>query len=102
MIEFYANEGNRIEIKPITIPWRKVFRLLFRLSLIGLIVGSCTQSVAWLGETSMGKTSKRYNPSYYHNNSYYDNRNYTPRSSTKYNEYQQPIEEEGCNNDYRY
>lgn len=90
--------------KPIVIQWRKLFRLFFRLALIALIVGSCTQSISWLGEMSMS-SSRRYRPNYYHHNSYqYQNDEeveYEPtRSSTRYNEYQQPIEEDENNNTY--
>ena len=95
--------------KPIVIQWRKLFRLFFRLALIALIVGSCTQSISWLGEMSMS-SSRRYKPDYYRQHDYqyrnYDEEEYKPpRSSTRYNEYQQPIEddEEDDNNaQYRY
>lgn len=90
--------------KPIVIQWRKLFRLFFRLAIIALIVGSCTQSISWLGEMSMS-SSRRYKPNYYHRNSYqYQNDEeveYEPtRSSTRYNEYQQPIEEDENNSTY--
>ncbi len=88
------------------IQWRKLFRLFFRLSLIGLIVGSCTQSVSWLGEMST-RSSRRYIPNYYQQNSYQyqkdDRYDYNSRrSSTRYNEYQQPIEEDEYNESYKY
>lgn len=95
--------------KPIVIQWRKLFRLFFRLALIALIVGSCTQSISWLGEMGMS-SSRRYKPDYYRQHNYqyrnYDEEEYKPpRSSTRYNEYQQPIEdedEEENNIQYRY
>jgi hypothetical protein len=95
--------------KPIVIQWRKLFRLFFRLALIALIVGSCTQSISWLGEMGMS-SSRRYKPDYYRQHNYqyrnYDEEEYEPpRSSTRYNEYQQPIEddeEENNNAQYRY
>ena len=90
--------------KPIVIQWRKLFRLFFRLALIALIVGSCTQSISWLGEMGMS-SSRRYKPDYYRQHNYqyrnYDEEEYKPpRSSTRYNEYQQPIEEDENNNTY--
>ena len=99
-------KSNRVKrpSKPIVIQWRKLLRLFFRIALIALIVGSCTQSISWLGETSMS-SSRRYKPNYYRHNSYqYQNDEeveYTPtRSSTRYNEYQQPIEEDENNSTY--
>ena len=90
--------------KLIVIQWRKLFRLFFRLALIALIVGSCTQSISWLGEMGMS-SSRRYKPDYYRQHNYqyrnYDEEEYKPpRSSTRYNEYQQPIEEDENNNTY--
>ena len=90
--------------KPIVIQWRKLFRLFFRLAIIALIVGSCTQSISWLGEMGMS-SSRRYKPDYYRQHNYqyrnYDEEEYKPpRSSTRYNEYQQPIEEDENNNTY--
>lgn len=103
-ISFMRSRKPKKPRKPIVIQWRKLFRLFFRIALIALIVGSCTQSISWLGETSMS-SSRRYKPNYYHHNSYqYQNDEeveYTPtRSSTRYNEYQQPIEEDENNSTY--
>lgn len=63
--------------KPIN--YRRWARLFFRLSLIALIVASCTQSIAWFGNVGM-TSGRRYKPSYYYNN---DN-HYYQRSSTRY------------------
>ena len=91
----------------IDFPWRKSCRLVFKLCLIGLIVGSCTQSFTWLGEVTTGKSSSSKQTNYRYNDydescntyhdRYHDNNSSTTRSSTRYNEYQQPIEE---NNEY--
>ena len=75
------------------IKWRKVFRLTFRLCLIALIMGSCVTSITWFGEVTTYAPHERYQPNY----QYYDadeEKYEPPRSSTRYNEYQQPIEEE--------
>jgi hypothetical protein len=109
-ISFMRQRKPRKPRKPIVIQWRKLFRLFFRLAIIALIVGSCTQSISWLGEMSMS-SSRRYKPDYYRQHNYqyrnYDEEEYEPpRSSTRYNEYQQPIEEddeeENNNAQYRY
>jgi hypothetical protein len=108
-ISFMRQRKPRKPRKPIVIQWRKLFRLFFRLALIALIVGSCTQSISWLGEMGMS-SSRRYKPDYYRQHNYqyrnYDEEEYEPpRSSTRYNEYQQPIEddeEENNNAQYRY
>ena len=82
------------------IKWRKVFRLTFRLCLIALIMGSCVESITWFGEVTAYAPHERYQPNYHRNYQYYDEEQYErPRSSTQYNEYQQPIEEEEENND---
>ena len=109
-ISFMRPKKPKKPSKPIVIQWRKLFRLFFRLAIIALIVGSCTQSISWLGEMRMS-SSRRYKPDYYRQHNYqyrnYDEEEYEPpRSSTRYNEYQQPIEEddeeENNNAQYRY
>ena len=70
-------------------PWRNFLRMFFRLCMIGLIVASCTQSLTWLGNTTVKKPHSHRQKDYYYND--YSS---TRRSSTRYNEYQQPIEED--------
>lgn len=67
-----------------SINYRRWTRLFFRLSLIGLIVASCTQSVTWLGDIGM-TSGRRYRPSYYNSDDTY----YRQSNSTRY----KPIDE---------
>ena len=70
------------EFKRPTYRTRKWFRLIFRLALIGLIVGSCTQTITWLGQVGIKTTSRppRY-PSYYDYDEYTNNQRSSTRST---------------------
>lgn len=72
------------EFKRPTYRTRKWFRLIFRLALIGLIMGSCTQTITWLGQVGIKSTSRppRYPSSYDYDYSYDEYTN-TQRSSTR-------------------
>jgi len=62
---------------------RSFVRFFFRFCLIGLIVGSCTQSISWLGEMANDRASK--NRRYYNSTERSD---YTPETTnTDSNEY---------------
>ena len=66
------------------INYRRYARFIFRLALIVLIVGSCTQSVTWFGQVGM-TSGRRYKPSYYHSDDTY----YRQSNSTRY----KPVDE---------
>jgi hypothetical protein len=69
------------EFKRPTYRTRKWFRLIFRLALIGLIVGSCTQTITWLGQIGIKTTERpRVRPTYYYD---YDDYSNVQRSSTR-------------------
>ena len=70
------------EFKRPTYRTRKWLRLIFRLALIGLIVGSCTQTITWLGQVGIKTTSRppRY-PSYYDYDEYTNNQRSSTRST---------------------
>lgn len=69
---------------------RSFVRFLFRFCLIGLIVGSCTQSISWLGEMANDSASKNGYP-HYGNRRYYnstEDSDYAPEiTNTDSNEY---------------
>ena len=53
------------EFKKPTYKARKWVRLFFRLALIGLTVGSCTQCITWLGQVGINTTSRPHRYSDY-------------------------------------